>query len=385
MRILLGYYYYDYEVDVKTSVDNWLGRLRTKGFEVESFCLTLRPPGPRLNWRELDGRWRRGDLELLRMYERLAKRLEHFDVLVNWNGINLHPEFVRQLPTFNVFGCFDDPESSADLSEPIATAYDLCMVGNIAELDTYRGWGVKEVRFWPLGFRIEDFNPNLTRAEIFAGKRSVDVAMLCERTSPLRRARLDRFTAAFPQGEYYGAGWPKGFLPEKERVPLLQRTKVGINIHNSTGPINYRTYYLPANGVMQICDNKSHLGQIFELNKEVVGFDTIEEAIELSRYYLAHDEERRQIAAAGWERALRDYNEIAVFDLVEKYVRQTKGDDPKSKSDAVTYLQTQRAKTAIQRLGFRLCRPFTFGYWAFGIVLRKLRIRLESWMKSNDG
>lgn len=373
MRILLGYSYYEYEVDVKATVDAWLGRLRAQGFAVESFCLTLRAPGPRLIWRQLDERWRRGDLTLLRMYEQLAKRLEQFDVLLNWNGINLHPEFIRQLPSFNVFGCFDDPEASADLSEPVAAAYDLCMVGNIAELETYRRWGVKEVRFWPMGFRLEDYNQTLTKDDILTGKRPVDVAMLCERTSPLRRARLDRFTAAFPQGEYYGSGWPKGFLPETERVPLLQRSKIGINIHNSTGPINYRTYYLPANGVMQICDNKSHLGQIFELNKEVVGFDTMDEAVDLCRYYLAHDEERRQIAAAGWERALRDYNEVAVFGLVEKYVRQVQRPASRSTGSPLVYLRNQQKRSAMRRLRFRLRFPFVEARRWVGIAGRKLR------------
>jgi spore maturation protein CgeB len=84
-------------------------------------------------------------------------------------------------------------------------------------------------------------------------------------------------------------------------------------MHNSTGPINYRTFYLPANGVMQICDNKAHLGKIYELDKEVVGFDTVEECIDRCRYYLAHDDERRAIAAAGWRRAMRDYTEVPIF------------------------------------------------------------------------
>jgi len=70
---------------------------------------------------------------------------------------------------------------------------------------------------------------------------------------------------------------------------------------------------LPANGVLQICDNRSHLGNIFELGTEVVGYDTIDEAVEYCHYYLAHEDERRCIAAAGFRRALRDYNEVAAF------------------------------------------------------------------------
>jgi hypothetical protein len=165
----------------------------------------------------------------------------------------------------------------------------------------------------PIGFRATDFDPRLTAHDILEGERTVDVALLCERITGFRRRAVDTFAAAFPQGVFRGPGWPQGFLPEADRIPLLQRTKVGMNMHNSTGPINFRTYYLPANGVLQLCDNKSHLGSIFELGTEVVGYDSVSEAIDLCRYYLAHDEERRSIAAAGWQRAVRDYNEVEVF------------------------------------------------------------------------
>jgi len=366
MKILLGYSYYKYSFDIRSWVEAWLTRLQAQGIMVDGFCLTLNPPGSRLGWRELDSRWHRGDKELLTMFENLARRLEQYDVFVNLNGINLHPDFVQQLPTFNVYGCFDDPESSDDLSRPVTWAYDLAMVGNIAALDLYRVWGVREVRFWPMGFRADHYDPSLTSEQILNGERDVDVTLLCERTSPWRRERLERFTAAFPQGAYYGRGWPNGFLSKEQLVPLYQRTKIGPNIHNSTGPINSRTYILPANGVMQLCDNKSHLGQILSLNKEVVGFDTVEEAIDLCHYYLEHDDDRRQIAAAGWERALRDYNEVAVFRLMMNYVEQLRPALQEQRGSVIVYLRSQRRRSAILRglyytlhllrLGFRMLR-----------------------------
>lgn len=354
MRILLGHVDYDHPTSIKEWYDAWLGRLRTAGIAVEGFCLTLDRKKPLLAWPELDMLWRTGNKQLFGMYEVLAKRLESYDVFVNFNGINLHPDFVSQLRTFNVYGCFDDPENSENLSRPVAAAYDLAMVGNIAEVETYRAWGVKEVRHWPLGFRADDYDPSLTREEILTGSREVTISLLCERETPYRQARVDRFAAAFPDGSYYGKGWPKGFLPEEERVPLYQRTRIGINIHNSTGPINFRTYSLPANGVMQICDNKSHLGQIYQLDKEVIGFDTTEEAIGLCQYYLAHDDERRQIAAAGWERALRDYNEVSVFKTMLKAVEELSDSAPERKQDPVTFLRRHRRRVTFKKRLFSL-------------------------------
>ncbi len=318
-RILYVFSHYRDLVDQGEVMRALCERLRAAGIDIDCETATLDPPGPPLHWHDLDARWRRGDPALMRRYERLARRCEGFDVLVNGAGINLHPDFVRQLPLARVYACFDDPESSAVLSQPVAHAYDLCLVGNIAEVETYRSWGARRAEWWPLGFKAHDFDPNLTRERILGEARPVDVTLLCERWSNWRRERLDRFAAAFPQGIYRGTRWPLGWLPEDERIPLYQRTRIGPNFHNSTGPINIRTFALPANGVMQICDNRSHLGRIFELGREVVGVDTADEAIEACRYYLAHEDERRLIAAAGWERSVRDYNEVAVFRRLEGF------------------------------------------------------------------
>lgn len=325
LRILYGYPYFPSEAygDTQEMALAHLRRLQEAGFEVEGFCLTLNPPGPRLSFREMDTRWKRGDRELLDMYSRLEERLETKDVFLNSAGINLHPAFVEQLPTFNVFQCFDDPESSQDLSQPVATAYDLCLVGNVAELESYRSWGVKNVEWVPMGLQPGIYDETLTEEQILCGNRDIDLFMMSDRLAPLRKSRLDHLALAFPEGHFYGKGWPRGYLPANQQLTYLRRAKIGPNFHNSTGPINFRTYYLPANGVMQICDNKSHLGQVYALDKEVIGFDTVDECIDLCRYYLAHDEERREIAVAGWRRAITDYNEIAVFrrtvGLIERY------------------------------------------------------------------
>jgi len=312
--ILVAYNYYPSTTqDVEKNELAYLARLRQSGFQVEGFCISVNPPSPRLSFAELDARWCRGDKDLLRMYERLEKALDGKDVLLNEAGVNLHPDFVARLPVFTVFQCFDDPESSDDLSRPVASAYDLCLVGNVSEVESYWKWGARRAIWMPLGLRSAIFDTSLTYDKILNGKRDIDLFMMADRLSLWRRDRIERLGAAFPEAHFYGRGWPRGYLPADKEVQLLARAKIGPNLHNSTGPINYRLYYLPANGVMQICDNKRHLGTVFELGKEVVGFDTVDECIDLCRYYLAHEEERRVIAANGWKRALADYNEVAVF------------------------------------------------------------------------
>jgi hypothetical protein len=131
--------------------------------------------------------------------------------------------------------------------------------------------------------------------------------------------------------------------------------------------------------VLQICDNKSHLAKLYEINKEAVGFDTIAEAIELCRYYLEHDRERREIAAAGWKRAIRDYNETATFQLIEKYVREL---DPtlekKQTRDPRLYLRSKERKRDLyhwRALNRNLSRKTIA---ALRPILRRLRVKVKA-------
>jgi spore maturation protein CgeB len=314
-RILLGYSDYHYESSVRDANEAWLARMRAHSIDVTGTCLTLNPPGPCLTWKELDERWRRRDPQLLAHHEYLRQQIcaGGYDTFVNFNGINLHPEFVRTLDCFTVYCCFDDPESSHALSRPVAAAYDLAMVGNIAELDAYRSWGCRQVEWLPMGFRSDEYNPALTEQGILTRQRPVEVCIVCERESPWRRERLDHFAKAFPQGRYHGKGWPTGFLNEKRKLALYQDARIGLNLHNSTGPINYRTFTIPANGALLLCDNSTRLGKIFSLGVEAIGYDYMDEAIAHAKFFLVHEPQRREIAAAGWRRAMRDYTEAACF------------------------------------------------------------------------
>lgn len=328
LRILYAYTWYISEEygNVRDVNEKYLEKLRSHGYDVEGFCLTLNPPGPCLKFDELDDLWKKSDLTLMRMYSRLLEKLEGKDVLINASGPNLHPEFVRQLPTFNVFQCFDDPESSELLSKPVAGYYDLCFVGNIAEVDTYRSWGVRNVEWMPLGAQTGFYDRTLTYEDILTRERDIDLFMMIDKTSKFRIERLSKLEQAFPDAHFYGRGWKRGILPGYLQLSYLARAKIGVNVHNSTGPINHRTFALPANGVMQICDNKSYLANIFEPGVEAIGFDSIDECIDLCRYYLAHDDERRLIAANGWKRAITEYTEESVFErayhLIAKYIGQ---------------------------------------------------------------
>lgn len=345
MKIVHGYSYFSSPgyPDAKKWNEKYYSLLRQSGFEIEGFCLTLDPPGPPLSFPELDRRWRAREYKLMRLYESLLSELEGKDVLINASGINLHPEFVETLPVFTVFQCFDDPENSENLSKPAAYAYELCLVGNVAEVDTYRSWGIKNAEWIPMGLMPDYYKPNLSEHELFSRKRDIDLFMISDRLSPYRKEKMDYLQTHFPSAHFYGNGWPRGMLPLGDEQTHLQRSKIGPNIHNSTGPINFRLFTLPANGVMQICDNKSHLSQVFTLGKEVIGFETIEECVDMCKYYLAHENARIEVAIAGWKRTMKDYTETAVFSRTVDLINQYRGIVPEKSISSMTVAKEEEA------------------------------------------
>ena len=73
--------------------------------------------------------------------------------------------------------------------------------------------------------------------------------------------------------------------------------------------MNSRTLMLPAFGVMQICDCRDNLGKVFRLGEEAIGFETMDECVDATGYYLAREDERRCNALADWQRVLADYTD----------------------------------------------------------------------------
>jgi len=346
-------------------------RRRQRGFDVENFCTTIPYlKGRWLHFPELDQRWKAGDLALMQMYEDLAERLEDRDVLILYNGANLHPEFVKWLKMMKVYTA-GDPESEDILAKPLAPSFDLHLVNHVPSVETYQSWGLKHVYFWPLGSQtieeeVDDLSEEVIRD---TSRRPLPIVLFCERSS-YRKERLDKLTQAFPEALCAGRGWPRGFVDWPEMWFAYRQAQIGWNVHNSTG-FNFRTYELAAYGVMQICDNKSDLPQIYELGKEVVGFDSIEECIQLTHYYLAHPGEQREIALAAWKHWKRDYTPDRVWDrlvdVVEAYWPSFSKSPPPDASiirlklrmhsqRSCFYRLVQRIKHVRQRIARRLTR-----------------------------
>lgn len=125
----------------------------------------------------------------------------------------------------------------------------------------------------------------------------------------------------------WGVNWPHPSLrevvqrPEQRFTPelfakIVAGSKINLNLHSSTShpgvdpncdAINPRVFEIAACGGFQLCDPCKGLDACFDFESELPVYTSLRELREKVDHYLAHPEEREQIAAAARERALRDH------------------------------------------------------------------------------
>ena len=91
---------------------------------------------------------------------------------------------------------------------------------------------------------------------------------------------------------------------------LLASSRTVLNRHISDAgdhANNMRLYEATGVGSLLVTDAKQNLAELFEPGSEVVTYRDADELVERVRHYLANEDERRAVAAAGQARTLRDH------------------------------------------------------------------------------
>lgn len=91
---------------------------------------------------------------------------------------------------------------------------------------------------------------------------------------------------------------------------ILRRSKVAFNCHTDAEDRcvgNIRMFEATGMGSCLLTDTGENMSDLFEEDREVVTYSSIDECIEKIGYLLEHHEVRREIAEAGQRRTLRDH------------------------------------------------------------------------------
>lgn len=205
-------------------------------------------------------------------------------------------------------------------------------------LERYRAAGVQNVYLSQWGCNTDLFRPLPVERDVqvsFVGRAHGD-----------RRRLFETVEQAGLSIEKWGSGWPHGRLSTEKMVEMFCRTKVNLNLSNSSTPEGFggrlaalarrrgaslpsrkairlnvielrdkrrtqlkaRVFEVPGCGGFLLTSQTDDLEQFLVPGREVETFDNGDELIEKSLYYLSHDEERERIAAAGLERVRREHS-----------------------------------------------------------------------------
>jgi hypothetical protein len=264
-------------------------------------------------------------------YNFLSGKISACDIFIHMNGIQIHPDFLKQFSCLKIYQCADDPEASSILSKPVYSVYDYVGVSNIDCITDYIEWGAKNVFWFPLGSsfndeKIPEFVPFKSRQRdmIFVGARNgVPYPIFGRLFGYHRKTGFMNFIDKKFKNHFdgYGPGWTNGFIDDDKLISTYTQYKFGLNKHNSRGVINYRLFDLSALGLLQFCDNPKSLQQVFELNYEAIGYSSKEMLVNAFNYYNENQQKAEEIAYRGYIRFKKDYTRTMIWDRVLRHCK----------------------------------------------------------------
>jgi spore maturation protein CgeB len=89
--------------------------------------------------------------------------------------------------------------------------------------------------------------------------------------------------------------------------------------------VNQRVFDVPACGAFLLTDDQDELQDLFRVGEEIVTYKEKGQIPELVKYYLAHEEERNNIAMCGRERVLKDHTYRKRLNLLTESMKKRYG------------------------------------------------------------
>jgi spore maturation protein CgeB len=206
---------------------------------------------------------------------------------------------------------------------------DIMYLTNRGEVARYRELGVN-ARFItggcdPAAHRVIDSPDPMYQS---------DVAFIGKPNTPERTEFMQLLAKKFDL-KLWGSGWEKYglsvagqdvYAAEYRQICAGAKIMLGWNIDPTIELyFSNRTWYTLGCGGFLLTAYSPALEEIFGRGRELDWFESIEECCEKIKYYLAHDEERRKIAAAGYDLAHREYSYDAMVNRIVEDVKKMKG------------------------------------------------------------
>lgn len=164
---------------------------------------------------------------------------------------------------------------------------------------------IKKVKFLPFGYDPE-FHQNLK------SEKTYDISFV----GSAFPKRIEYILPLAKEIELFGSShnaWNnKGRISHKMMIEVVNSSKINLNF--SDQPINgvrclkNRVMEILGAGQFLLSEDFPEAKELFEIDKELVVFNSLSELEEKIDYYLFHDKEREKIARAGYKKVKENYS-----------------------------------------------------------------------------
>ena len=193
---------------------------------------------------------------------------------------------------------------------------DYCVTHDLQSVERYRALGARPVFAFPCeGTPVEK---DWSKVE-----ENYEVSFVGRKSKSMRGDYIYRLEQEGIAVNLFGRGWEHGYVTTGQMLDIFGTSKINLNF-SGTGNrkgIKARIAIVCLAGGFLLTEYAPGLERFFEIGKELAVFKDAAGMVDQIRYYLAHDEERRAVARAGWERAVKEYTPARmiarVFDEVE--------------------------------------------------------------------
>lgn len=157
--------------------------------------------------------------------------------------------------------------------------------------------------FWPFGSDPDIFRPGLLK--------KYDVCFVGNNYG-WRSTLIKEVVRAGLRVECFGLGFPNGHVDALRVAEVFGESRIVLGVGTVAHSrrivtLKLRDFDGPMSGSLYVTTENPDLRNLFSVGEEIEMYRTPEECIRLLRHYLANDEARQTIGAAGRRRALRDH------------------------------------------------------------------------------
>ncbi len=257
------------------------------------------------------------------------------DLMIALNGVVLPAEQVKSIRDHGILTAvwFTDDPYYTDWTIDIAPRYDYIFTLEKTCVELYQRLGCQHVFHLPFAanpaiFRAKSV-PIGYRSDIcFIGTAYWNRVHMIEKLSKYlsnKRTviagswwdRLNPSAAALLKDSIRSEEW----LSPETTAAYYNGAKIVINLHRASDDatinfngkqisavsVNPRSFEINACHTLQVMDMREDVSEHYRTNEEVLCYKSDNELLELLEYYLAHEEERREIAFRGYKRTMLNH------------------------------------------------------------------------------